>query len=81
MGFSAEGFENIEEIHFSREANSIGYGEYDEDWRQNTWFPLVRFNKDLTIKRINIPIQEKIKWLYTLWIAGTEIVDDLEGDE
>lgn len=23
----------------------------------------------------------ELKWLYTLWIAGTEIVDDLECDE
>ena len=27
-----------------------------------------------------LPMNE-FKWLYTLWIAGTEIVDDLESDE
>lgn len=26
-------------------------------------------------------LTSKTRWLYALWIAGTEIVDDLEGDE
>jgi hypothetical protein len=68
-----------QEIYFNREINCIGYGEYDEDWMQNTWHTFVAFNKDLTIKKINIrPQDNNIKWLYTLWIAGSEIIDDLE---
>jgi hypothetical protein len=67
------------EIYFNRELNAIGYGLYDEDWQQNTWHTFVAFNKDLTIKKINIrPQDNNIKWLYTLWIAGTEIIDDME---
>ena len=67
-----------EEIYFNREINSIGYGEYDEDWMQNSWHTFIVFNKNLTIKNINLRPQDNIKWLYTLWIAGTIIEDDLE---
>jgi hypothetical protein len=68
-----------QEIYFNREINCIGYGEYDEDWMKNSWHTFVAFNKDLTIKKINIrPQDNNIKWLYTLWIAGTEIIDDME---
>jgi hypothetical protein len=68
-----------QEIYFNREINCIGYGEYDEDWMQNSWHTFVAFNKDLTIKKINIrPQDNNIKWLYTLWIAGSEIIDDME---
>ena len=35
----------------------------------------INFNK--TLDKPNF----KYKWLYTLWISGTEIVDDLECDE
>lgn len=70
--------ENLIKIQFNREINCIGYGEYDEDWQQNTWKTLVSFYKDLTIKNICIKLQDNIKWLYTLWIAGTTIIDDLE---
>lgn len=70
-----------EEIYFNREINSIGYGEYDEDWTQNSWHTFVAFNKDLTIKNINLrPQDNNIKWLYTLWIANVEIIDDLEEE-
>ena len=53
----------------------------------------VKYNNDLMYRNhiidfednqiwyIHLPKEEKFKWLYTLWIAGTEIVDDLEGDE
>ena len=68
-----------EEIYFNREINCIGYGEYDENWMQNSWHTFVAFNKGLTIKNINLrPQDDNIKWLYALWIAGTEIIDDLE---
>ena len=70
--------ENLIKIQFNRKINAIGFGEYDTDWRQNTWQSLVVFYKDLTIKNICIKLQDNIKWLYTLWIAGTEIIDDLE---
>ncbi len=68
------------EIYFNRERNAIGYGEYDEDWRQNTWQPFVIF-RDTKIVRICMPMAEITKWLYTLWIANVEIVDDLECGE
>lgn len=70
--------ENLIKIQFNRKINAIGFGEYDEDWRQNTWQTIVSFYKDLTIKNICIKLQDNFKWLYTLWIAGTEIVNDLE---
>ena len=25
--------------------------------------------------------RDEFKWLYTLWIAGTEVIDDMAGDE
>mgnify|MGYP003304293691 CR=1 FL=1 len=37
----------------------------------------IRFTPKMTI--IEIDFGEKYKWLYTLWIAGTTIIDDLEG--
>lgn len=64
-------------IYFNKELETIGYGEYDEDWMQNTWQPFVTF-KDMKILRIYISMAESTRWLYTLWIAGTEIIDDLE---
>lgn len=73
--------ENLIKIQFNRKINAIGFGEYDTDWQQNTWQSLVVFYKDLTIKNICIKLQDNIKWLYTLWIAGTIIEDDLECDE
>lgn len=73
-----KGKSNVE-IYFNRERNAIGYGEYDEDWHQNTWQPFVIF-RDTKIIRICMPMAEITRWLYTLWIAGTEIIDDLEGD-
>lgn len=73
--------ENLIKIQFNRKINAIGCGEYDEDWMQNTWQTIVSFHKNLTIKNICIKLQDNIKWLYTLWIANVEIVDDLEGDE
>lgn len=72
--------ENLIKIQFNREINCIGYGEYGEDWQQNTWKTLVSFYKDLTIKNICIKLQDNIKWLYALWIAGSEIIDDLEEE-
>ena len=32
-------------------------------------------------KFIEISFDNKFKWLYTLWVAGTEIINDLEGDK
>lgn len=67
-------------IYFNKKINCIGYGKFDVNCMQNaTWLTLVEFEKDLTIKNINILLNKNIKWLYTLWIAGTEIIDDLEG--
>lgn len=70
-----------DEIYFNREIKAIGYGEYDIDWQQNSWYTLVKFNKDLTISNINMRIQKNVKWLYCLWSSETEIIDDLECDE
>ena len=39
----------------------------------------IRFTPKMTITEIDFG--EKHKWLYTLWIAGTEIIDDLKEDE
>jgi hypothetical protein len=69
-----------EEIYFNREHEAIGYGEPDENWRQSTWQTLV-IVRDMKIVRICIPMAEITKWLYTLWIAGTTIIDDLEVKE
>lgn len=74
-----KGKSNIE-IYFNRELKSIGCGEYDEDWMQNTWQPFVIF-RDTKIVKICVPMAEITKWLYALWIAGTEIIDDLKEDE
>ena len=73
--------ENLIKIQFNRKINAIGFGEYDTDWQQNTWQSIVVFYKDLTIKNICIKLQDNIKWLYTLWIAGTIIEDDLREEE
>ena len=69
-----------EEIYFNREYKAIGYGEPDEDWRQSTWQPFVIF-RDMKIVRVCMPMAEITKWVYTLWIAGTTIIDDLEGNK
>ena len=73
--------ENLIKIQFNRKINAIGFGEYDTDWQQNTWQSLVVFYKDLTIKNICIKLQDNIKWLYALWIAGTIIEDDLKEEK
>ena len=70
-----------EEIYYNKDIKCIGFGEYDKYWFQNTWFTLVRFNKDFSIRDINLPLDFNFKWLYELWIAGTEIIDDMESDE
>ena len=38
----------------------------------------IRFTPKMTITEINFG--EKHKWIYTLWIAGTEIIDDLKEE-
>ncbi len=38
----------------------------------------IRFSPRMTITEIDFG--EKHKWLYTLWIAGTTIIDDLEDN-
>ena len=68
------------EIYFNRKLNAIGEGEYDKDWFMNTWTPFIRFKENKISEIINLE-SERTKWLYTLWIAGTEIVDDLKEDE
>lgn len=67
-------------IYFNKELNAIGYGEYDKMWFMDTWtaIALIKNNKISKILKIT---SEETKWLYTLWIAGTEIVDDLKEDE
>ena len=38
----------------------------------------VDFNKLLPCRFLDYVCYGKLKWLYTLWIAGSEIIDDLE---
>ena len=68
------------EIYFNRKLNAIGEGEYDKDWFMNTWTPFIRF-KENKISEIVKSGNERTKWLYTLWIAGTIIEDDLKEEE
>ena len=57
---------------------AIGY--YINTWEDYDFDELVGFDKEMKIIHISLDTK-KFKWLYTLWIAGTEIVDDLECDE
>ena len=70
-------YHSDEEIYFNKKLNAIGSGEYDDTWFANSWIPCVYF-KDNKICRIVTQSCESTKWLYTLWIAGTKIIDDLE---
>lgn len=67
------------EIYFNRKLNAIGEGEYDKDWFMNTWTPFIRFKENKISEIINLE-SERTKWLYTLWIAGTIIEDDLREE-
>jgi len=64
-------------IYFNRKLNAIGEGEYDKDWFMNTWTPYILF-KENKISKIVKTGSERNKWLYTLWLTGTEIIDDME---
>ena len=68
------------EIYFNRKLNAIGEGEYDKDWFMDTWTPFILFKENKISKIVKLG-SEKTKWLYTLWIAGTDIIDDLECDD
>lgn len=68
------------EFYFNKELNSIGTGEYDKEWFMDTWTSFVHF-KNNKIFKIYKSSYESLKWLYTLWIAGTEIIDDLEEEK
>lgn len=58
------------------EVNELEFdGEY---WQDESYLLGIRDNK---IYDSNITLDDRTKWLYTLWIAGTEIIDDLECDE
>lgn len=65
---------HISSISYDKQSKSIHDGEDDI-------VPLIEFNEDLTFKEINLPIRDNNKWLYPLWIAGTEIIDDLKDEE
>ena len=67
------------EIYFNRKLNAIGEGEYDKDCFMNTWTPFIKFKENKISGIIKLG-SERTKWLYTLWIAGTEIIDDLEEE-
>ena len=67
------------EIYFNRKLNAIGEGEYDKDWFMNTWTPFIKFKENKISEIINLE-SERTKWLYTLWIAGTIIEDDLKEE-
>ena len=69
-----------EKIYFNEKLNAIGSGEFDDTWFANTWIPCVYFQDNKIYKIITLPC-EATKWLYTLWIAGTIIEDDLKEDK
>ena len=71
-------------ISLRRHDNEIDVWEYykisDDEEKTNGSTFIFKIDSNSIIKMIarddRIP-----KWLYTLWIAGTEIIDDLERDE
>lgn len=67
------------EIYFNRKLNAIGEGEYDKDWFMNTWTSFIKFKENKISEIINLE-SERTKWLYTLWIAGTIIEDNLKEE-
>ena len=54
---------------------------YDDTYEEDDIRDYSLFIKNNKIDEIHILPTNEFKWLYTLWIAGTEIVDDLECDE
>lgn len=72
----------IAEYHY----NFISIGLYHEYWDDNEHIEYiervvdVRDNKITYINREEPLKYYKYKWLDILWIAGTEIVDDLKGE-
>lgn len=68
---------NIDEIHI--------YEEYDIEIGEDTLgqCSLLVLIKDTKLIEINISDRQEDlnKWLYTLWIAGTTIIDDWEGQD
>ena len=71
--------ENIRLNGYHKKIIGFDYLDFDGCWEFCYLFEL-----DENMKIANIQydmIGNEFKWLYTLWIAGTEIVDDLECDE
>lgn len=59
----------------------IGFDYIDYDGCEEFAY-LFELNKNMTIKHIQYDLKDNdFKWLYALWIAGSEIIDDLEEKE
>lgn len=57
---------------------TIGFDYIDYDGCEEFAY-LIGLNDNMTIKHIDYDLNENdFKWLYTLWIANVEIIDDLE---
>lgn len=57
---------------------AVGY--YTRCWEEWDFIETVGFNKDMKITRVGV-CYEGFEWLYTLWIAGTIVEDDLKEEE
>ena len=56
---------------------AIGY--YTRCWEDWDFIEIVGFDKDMKITQVGV-CYERFEWLYTLWIAGTIIEDDLKEE-
>lgn len=61
-----------------KENNTIYIHRKDESYVIDSIIEI--FNNKITEIQLDY-LYEETKWLYTLWIAGTEIVDDLKEEE
>ena len=57
-----------------KKAIGVNYKSYDGEYYFDE---CVVFNENMTIERVCLE-STNFKWLYALWIAGTEIIDDME---
>lgn len=60
---------------------AIGYDYFDDGINEIIFNDIISFNENMEIIRIELPNIDDFKWLYALWIAGTEIIDDMEKVE
>lgn len=60
-----------------KKAIGVNYKSYDGEYYFDE---CVVFNENMTIERVCLE-STKYKWLYTLWIAETTVIDDLKEKE